>query len=275
MEPHPAGGRCLMAVHAHPDDETVLTGGILARYAAEGVTTVLVTCTNGELGNGPGGVEPGSAGHDTAAVTAMRRGELEASCAVLGVHHLELLGYHDSGMMGWPQNDAPGSFWSTPVEAAAARLGALFERYRPQVVVTYDADGFYGHPDHIQAHRVTMAATAATRIPARVYFPEVAASRMTAFAAELAASGADVPDFSEDGVNVTPDEEITAWVDCSAFAGAKYAAVRAHASQPDSAFFIGLGPRLFAQGFSTETFVTGADSTGAPAPVDDLFAFLA
>ena len=109
-----------MCVHAHPDDEAISTGGVLARYGVEGVETVLVTCTNGELGDGPGGVKPGEAGHTKEQVVALRRVELEASCAVLGVRHLELLGYHDSGMMGWPQNEAPNAFWNTPVDQAAA-----------------------------------------------------------------------------------------------------------------------------------------------------------
>ncbi|HVT42285.1 MAG TPA: PIG-L family deacetylase, partial [Acidimicrobiales bacterium] len=86
----------LMAVHAHPDDEALGTGGILARYADEGVRTVLVTCTNGELGDGPGGVKPGEPGHDENVIVPLRRRELEESCEVLGVSHLELLGYHDS-----------------------------------------------------------------------------------------------------------------------------------------------------------------------------------
>src|SRR5579863_2337306 len=111
-----------MAVHAHPDDESISTGGVLARYAAEGVRTVLVTCTDGRCGDGADGTKPGEEGHDVAAVVAERRAELEASCKVLGITHLEMLGYPDSGMMGWPQNDEPGSFWSTPVEAAAERL---------------------------------------------------------------------------------------------------------------------------------------------------------
>ena len=147
-----------MAVHAHPDDEAISTGGILARYNAEGVRTVLVTCTNGELGDAPGGIKPDQPGHDESVVVPLRRQELEASCEVLGVSELELLGYHDSGMEGWPQNDAPGSFWRTPVEEAAGRLADLMRTYEPQVVVTYDENGFYGHPDHIQANRVTHAA---------------------------------------------------------------------------------------------------------------------
>src|SRR5208282_5845069 len=127
----------LMAVHAHPDDEASSTGGILARYSAEGVRTVVVTCTNGELGDGDGGSKPGDPGHDEASVVATRRQELQQSCDILGGTNLELLGYHDSGMMGWPQNDAEGSFWKTPVAEASGRLSELMELYRPQVVVTY------------------------------------------------------------------------------------------------------------------------------------------
>ena len=99
-----------MAVHAHPDDEATSTGGVLARYADEGVRTALVTCTNGELGDGPGGMKPGAQGHDEDAIVSLRRRELEASCAELGVSDLELLGYRDSGMEGWPQKDRPDAF---------------------------------------------------------------------------------------------------------------------------------------------------------------------
>ena len=99
---------------------------------------------------------------------AQRRAELESSVGILGVTDLEMLGYPDSGMMGWPQNDAPGSFWSTPVDEAAAVLADLMRRYRPDVVVTYDENGFYGHPDHIQAHRITMAAIELTPVPSQL-----------------------------------------------------------------------------------------------------------
>src|SRR6202041_1324175 len=135
--------------------------------------TVLVTCTNGELGDAPGGIKPGEPGHDESVVVPLRRHELEASCAVLGVRHLELLGYHDSGMQGWPQNDAPGSFWQTPVAEAGHRLAVLMEKYRPQVVVTYDENGFYGPPDHIQAKRITLAAIAECHIPDKLYYTAV------------------------------------------------------------------------------------------------------
>ena len=109
-----------MAVHAHPDDEATTTGGLLAKAASEGIRTVLVTCTDGACGDAPGGVKPGEAGHDPAAVVDLRMVELQKSAEILGVTHLELLGYADSGMDGWEQNNAPGSFWSTPVEEGAA-----------------------------------------------------------------------------------------------------------------------------------------------------------
>ena len=157
----------LMAVHAHPDDEATGTGGVLAQYAAEGIRTVLVTCTDGGCGDGPGGVKPGDPGHDPAAVALMRRQELQASCEVLKISDLEMLDYADSGMTGWPSNDAPGSFWQTPVQEGAARLAELMRHYRPDVVVTYDEKGFYGHPDHIdrKSTRLNSSHSRASRMP--------------------------------------------------------------------------------------------------------------
>jgi LmbE family N-acetylglucosaminyl deacetylase len=267
----------LMAVHAHPDDEATSTGGVLARYAAEGVTTVLVTCTDGGCGDGPGGVKPGAPGHDPAAVVDMRHAELEASCAALKVTHLELLGYADSGMMGWPTNDAPGAFWTTPVADAADRLATLIRRYRPDVVVTYDENGFYGHPDHIQAHRVTMAALAATGTVRKAYWTTAPRSRMADFGRILRESGVPweepgtAPDVPQIGL---PDEEITTWVDTSAFGSDKFDALAAHASQGENIFFLRLGRERFVELMGMETFVRVHDTTGAALPEDDLFAGL-
>jgi len=265
----------LMAVHAHPDDEALGTGGVLALYADEGVRTVLVTCTNGELGDGPGGVKPGEPGHDEAAVVALRRRELEASCAVLGVSDLELLGYRDSGMEGWPQNRADGSFWSTPVPEAAERLGALMELYQPQVVVTYDENGFYGHPDHIQAHRITMAAAERTGIPDKVYYTAVPRSVMASFADLLRAQGVEPPEqMEQDPEFGTPDELITTYVDCSGVTDRKYDSLKAHASQSDNIFFLGMSRELFGVVMGREAFVRARDRSGQPVPEDDLFAGL-
>ena len=264
-----------MAVHAHPDDEASGTGGVLARYAAEGVRTVLVTCTGGELGDAPGGVKPGEPGHDPSAVVAVRAAELEESCRILGVTHLERLGYHDSGMMGWEQNEAPDNFWNTPVDVAASRLGDLMEAYRPQVVVTYDANGFYGHPDHIQAHRITLAALEATPIPDKLYYPGIPESAMAVFRETLRSAGVEGPDeVDEDWDFAIDDELISTIVDCSDYVGRQYAALEAHASQGDGTFFLRLGVDLFSKLMSREMFVRALDRTGVPTPEDDLFAGL-
>ncbi|MDL2076246.1 PIG-L family deacetylase [Streptomyces sp. GXMU-J15] len=269
----------LMAVHAHPDDEATGTGGVLARYAAEGVRTVLVTCTDGGCGDGPGGVKPGDPGHDPAAVALMRRQELEASCDVLKIGHLELLGYADSGMDGWPTNDAPGSFWQSPVEEGATRLAALMEHYRPDVVVTYDEYGFYGHPDHIQAHRITMAALELTELNPKVYWTTMPRSQMRRFGELMreADPGMPEPDPAEAEVLARiglPDDEITTWVDTTAFSDQKYDALAAHASQGENIFFLRMGKERFAELMGVETFLRVRDTTGAPLPETDLFAGL-
>ncbi|MFD0820503.1 PIG-L family deacetylase [Micromonospora zhanjiangensis] len=216
----------LMAVHAHPDDEATSTGGVLARYAAEGITTVVVTCTDGRCGDGPGGVKPGEAGHDPEAVVTMRQAELTASCKALEVTHLETLGYHDSGMMGWATNDLPGAFWNTPVEEAAERLAGLIRKYRPDVVVTYDENGFYGHPDHIQAHRITMAAVAKTDVPAKVYWTTVPRSAFQEFGRVMKEIGVEFPEPDEGAPEMPelglPDEEISTWVDTSGYGAQKF-----------------------------------------------------
>ncbi|MCF0092994.1 PIG-L family deacetylase [Micromonospora sp. MH99] len=267
----------LMAVHAHPDDEATSTGGVLARYAAEGVTTVLVTCTDGRCGDGPGGVKPGEPGHDPADVVAMRQAELEASAATLKVTHLETLGYADSGMMGWTTNDQPGSFWTTPVAEAAERLADLIRRYQPDVIVTYDENGFYGHPDHIQAHRITMAAVAQTDVPAKVYWTTVPRTAFAEFGRIMKDLGIewDDPDPSSGQPELgLPDDEITTWVDTRSYGAQKFEALAAHASQTENIFFLQLGQERFTELMGTETFVRVRDTTDAPVPEDDLFAGL-
>ncbi|MEV5987540.1 PIG-L family deacetylase [Streptomyces sp. NPDC052051] len=266
----------LMAVHAHPDDEATGTGGVLARYAAEGIRTVLVTCTDGSCGDGPGGIKPGDPGHDPAAVALMRRRELEASCDILKVSHLETLDYADSGMMGWPTNDAPGSFWQTPVEEGAARLAELMRRHRPDVVVTYDENGFYGHPDHIQANRITMAALTMTAQTPKVYWTTAPRSQMQRFGEIMREFGADreEPDPAEAAAMAEiglPDEEITTWVDTTAFGAQKLDALAAHASQGENIFFLKMGQKRFTELMGVETFVRVQDTTGASVPENDLF----
>jgi LmbE family N-acetylglucosaminyl deacetylase len=265
----------LMAVHAHPDDEALSTGGVLSKSAAEGIRTVLVTCTNGELGDGPGGVKPGQPGHDEAAVVRVRQDELKASCAALGVSHLETLGYRDSGMEGWPQNRAAGSFWTTPVAEAAQRLEAVMRHYQPDVVITYDAHGVYGHPDHIQAHRVTMAAADGSGIPVKVYQTAIPRSRLAGLTEMMRAHGLEPPQpLEEDPEFGTPDDLISTVVDCTGYTDQKFASLAAHASQSDNIFFLGLPREVFAEMMGREAFVRARDRTGHPLPEDDLFAGL-
>src|SRR5690606_13518533 len=154
--------RRLLLVHAHPDDETIGTGATMARYVAEGAHVTLVTCTLGEEGE----VIPEELAHLAATEDDVlgdhRIGELAAACAALGVEDHRFLGgpgrWRDSGMMGVASNDRPGAFWRADVDEAAGELVKVIREVRPQVLVTYDENGHYGHPDHIQAHRVSRRA---------------------------------------------------------------------------------------------------------------------
>jgi LmbE family N-acetylglucosaminyl deacetylase len=266
----------LMAVHAHPDDEATSTGGVLAKYAAEGVRTVLVTCTDGRCGDTADGAKPGDPAHDPEAVVALRRKELEASCEVLKVSDLEWLGYADSGMMGWDTNDDPSSFWRTPVAAAAARLAALIDTYQPDVIVTYDENGFYGHPDHIQANRVTMAAVEQAGSAAKVYWTAFARSRLLEFEKTMRELGTSVEQETGDAALDIglPDEEITTWVDTSDYGAQKFDSLAAHASQSENIFFLRMGVERFTELMGVEAYVRIKDSTNAPLPESDLFAGL-
>jgi len=265
-----------MAVHAHPDDEAIGTGGILARYSAEGARTVLVTCTNGEQGDGAGGVKPGEESHDPAEVAAVRLSELRTAAGILGISDLELLGYRDSGMVGWAANTDPNVFCNVPLDVAAARISHLLKRYRPQVVVTYDDNGGYGHPDHIQAHRATMAAVEMAAAEdatgtTKVYYTALPKSAVATLREQLVLSGADLEgqDFPEDFG--TPDELVTTEVDVSGFVGQKIEALNAHSSQTENFFLNRLGEDLVAKALSREWFTLRSAPPGFGGETD-LFA---
>jgi LmbE family N-acetylglucosaminyl deacetylase len=264
----------LLCVHAHPDDESSTTGGILRTYADEGIRTVLVTCTNGALGDSPDGLAPDQDGHDPAAVVAHRAEELRRAVEILGIARAEQLGYADSGMEGWPQNDAPGSFWTTPVADAAARLVPILLEERPQVIVTYDERGNYGHPDHIQTHRVTMAAVEASGLEPSVFYSAIPQSAFRRFRELLREADIefDWAPSDDDPPIGTPDDRIGAIIDVSAAADAKYAALAAHASQTESSLFLKIGPDRFRKAFSHEWFVRALDPFGRTGVDDDLFA---
>ena len=268
----------LMAVHAHPDDEASSTGGVLARYAEEGVITVLVTCTNGELGDGPGGVKPGEPGHDEAEIVDLRRLELESSCRILGVTHLELLGYHDSGMPDWEYKNRPDAFCNVPLEEVADRIGGLITKYRPDVLVTYDDQGAYQHPDHVHASLAAQAAAKATGIPAKVYLSTMRGSSWRKIWDALRAAGEDVPQWEEDEDRsrraIQSEERITTTIDIRSVLDRKREALFAHGSQINDSWFSKIPPDVAEAAFGYEYFIRVADSTGTPLPEHDLFAGL-
>ncbi len=229
---HQDGARRLLLVHAHPDDESIGTGATIARYAAEGARVTLVTCTLGELGE----VIPPDLAYlagDGDRLGAHRITELAAACAALGITDQRFLGgpgrWRDSGMMGLPANDSPDCFWRADVPAAAAELAGILREARPQVLVSYDENGFYGHPDHIQAHRVSGAAIRLAADPAHA--PpggpagpwQVAKFYATAMPRSVAAA-AGLPYW-------VPDGQVTTEIDGTGYLAAKTAAMRAHATQ--------------------------------------------
>jgi N-acetyl-1-D-myo-inositol-2-amino-2-deoxy-alpha-D-glucopyranoside deacetylase len=242
--------RRLLLVHAHPDDESIGTGATMARYAAEGAHVTLVTCTLGEEGEVLVPALSGLAAAEADQLGGYRIGELANACASLGVTDHRFLGgvgrYRDSGMMGTPANEHPRCFWRADLRAAAEELVAIIREVRPQVVVTYDPNGFYGHPDHIQAHRVAMEGVTLAADPAvapaagepwqvaKVYWTAVPKSFLQqgieafADAAENPFAGVTSADELPFG---TPDEEVAAAVDGKGFEEAKVGALRAHATQ--------------------------------------------
>ncbi|MFJ8016439.1 N-acetyl-1-D-myo-inositol-2-amino-2-deoxy-alpha-D-glucopyranoside deacetylase [Streptomyces sp. NPDC096339] len=288
--------RRLLLVHAHPDDESINNGVTMAKYAAEGVHVTLVTCTLGEEGE----VIPPALAHLTAdrddTLGAHRVGELADAMAELGVTDHRFLGgpgrFRDSGMMGAPQNDRPEAFWSADVDDAAAYLVEVIREVRPQVLVTYDPDGGYGHPDHIQAHRVAtraaeLAAEGAYRRDlgephriAKVYWNRVPLSVVEEGFAELRATGTGSPfpgiASPKDVPGVVADERITAEIAApEEIEAAKAAAMRAHATQiaVDGPFFA-LSNDLGQPLLTREYYELVAGEPGAPAGEreHDLFA---
>src|SRR5687767_5351779 len=156
----------LMCVHAHPDDECIGTGGVLLQAARRGIRTAVVTCTGGERGEIHNMDEEATRPR----LAEVRHEELRAALSVLGAGEPRFLGYVDSGMMGTDGNEDPASFWQASMDEAVARLVAQIREFKPDVFVTYDAFGGYGHPDHIQTHRVGMLAAEACAVPA--LYPE-------------------------------------------------------------------------------------------------------
>ena len=273
-----ANSLTLMAVHAHPDDEASSTGGVLATYSAEGIRTVVVTCTNGEFGDAPGGIKPGEDGHDEATVAQIRLAELRQSVKLLGVTDLELLGYHDSGMAEWDYKSRPDAFCNISPAEVTGRLSGLIEKYRPQVLITYDDKGLYQHPDHVYASQMAQAAVAETGIPAKLYLSTIRGSSWGKLREALREAGVEMPEMEltdEQRAQVTATEAaITTTVDIRPVLNRKRDALMAHASQIQESWFAKLPPELAVETFGFESFIRARDTTGAPVPETDLFAGL-
>ncbi|HEX6522768.1 MAG TPA: PIG-L family deacetylase [Streptosporangiaceae bacterium] len=265
----------MMAVHAHPDDEASSTGGVLATYSAQGIRTVVVTCTNGEFGDAPGGIKPGQDGHDEQAVAQQRLAELRKSCELLGVTHLELLGYHDSGMPEWDYKDRPDAFCNIPLADVAARITDLINQYQPQVLITYDDRGPYQHPDHVHASRSAQQAFAESGIPAKLYLSAMRGSDWLKVWEALREQGVQVPEWESDPERerqaAESEARITTNVDIRPMLQRKRDALFAHSSQIQDSWFSQLPPEIAEMAFGHEHFIRAADSTGAPVPEDDLF----
>jgi LmbE family N-acetylglucosaminyl deacetylase len=251
----------LVAFHAHPDDEAIIMGGTLARAARDGHRVVLVYATRGDIG----AVDDGFlASGET--LGERREAEARHAAEVLGAGRVEFLGYRDSGMADAGTRDDLGTFWSADVDDAAERLARILREEQPAVFTTYDEHGTYGHPDHIQVHRVGMRAQALAP-PGRVYAATVSRDHIyeiRSMAGDALPEGVEMPDPGVMGLGV-PRERITTVVDVGAFLDAKRAAMAAHASQIDAeSLFLAMPEHAFSAVFGIEWFIRLDTVPGAP-----------
>lgn len=246
----------LVTFHAHPDDEAIATGGTMALAAAAGHRVVLVVATRGELGEVADGFLD-----DGESLAARRVKETHAAAELLGVSRVEFLGYTDSGMAGEATNDLPGSFWATPVHESATRLAAILEEERADILTVYDDNGSYGHPDHVQVHRVGVRAAAMAATP-QVLESTVNRDEVRHMISAGDQVGVDAPIVDIEAFG-KPDSHLTTRIDVTSAIDAKRAAMAAHASQiDDESWFMRMPLPLFTLAFGTEWFIRrGADPT--------------
>ena len=241
--------------HAHPDDECILTGGTMAQLAAAGNRVVLIVATRGELGEVAAGFLA-----EGETLGQRRSREQEAAAAVLGVSRLEFLGYVDSGMMGEATNDAADCFWQADIDEAASRLAAILTDEAASVLVVYDDHGGYGHPDHIQVHRVGVRA-AELAGTAEVYEATIDRDRVIRMLRDNPRAEG-VPDITEDSDFGVGASEVTTRTEVGSYVTAKRQAMRCHRSQiPDDAFWLTMPDEQFQVAFSEEQYI----HRGAPA----------
>jgi LmbE family N-acetylglucosaminyl deacetylase len=246
----------LVSFHAHPDDESIATAGTMAKAKALGHRVVLVVATRGEHGEPvPGVLDDGEP------LPVRRTAETYESARVLGLDRVEFLGYVDSGMVGTPTAEEPWSFAQTPVDQAAARLAVILGEERADVITTYDDNGGYGHPDHIQVHRV--GARAAELVGVDQVFQNTInrtalIEGMNAMRDSLP-EGIELPDFESDPGFGKPADVITHRVDVGDYADLKRASMQAHRSQiSETDFFLTMPDDMFARAFGTEWYISDA-----------------
>ena len=247
----------IVFLHAHPDDEASQTSGSMARAVDQGHRVVVVFATHGDHGEAPADLAPGET------VVDRRRLEAEASAAAIGLHRVAWLGYKDSGMTGWEQNAHDGAFVSVPLDDAAARFAAVLDEEDADVAVGYDWHGNYGHPDHIQVHRVLhRGAELAARRP-RVLEATFNRDAMRRFSEAARAAGAtddeafDPDQPMDDGQPLGEPESAIHWrVDVSAWLERRRASLQAHASQTtDVGMMLSMPPEAFAAFFAYEHYI--------------------
>jgi mycothiol S-conjugate amidase len=277
--------RCLLSVHAHPDDESSKGAGTVHRYHEAGVRTVLVCCTGGEAGDilNPALDTP----EVRARIDAVRMEELAAATEIIGFDEVVMLGYRDSGMPDSADNADPRCFARAPLDEAVGRLVAIIRRERPQVVLTYgDDQSGYPHPDHLQVHDVTMAAIPAAADPdaypeagepwqvAKVYWSVWSRKRLEATHEAFVAQGLESPYTEEWFARESQDHRITTSIDVDGLYAVKSAALRAHATQidPTSPFWFGLPEEVAETIHPFEDYIRALSTVDAPDPEDDLFA---
>lgn len=263
----------LMVVHAHPDDESTSTGGILAYYSQRGVRTVVITCTNGELGDAPGGIKPGQVGHDPTAVAAIRRTELYTACSRLGVSDVELLGYHDSGMPDGDHQNKPYAFCNKPVELIVDQIAKRIDYYQPDVVVTYNPNATYQHPDHIHTAVATQYAVSLIRNPLALFLIAHGTDYYHHLDAAAVAMGIhrEPPTPQVQAAREYIQQSTTTSVDVTSVTDIKRHALFAHASQQQSSLAVKISPEYWPIVFGTERFIGVPRSSTIPIPATDLF----
>jgi len=274
----------LLAVHAHADDETITMGGLLALCSDRGIPTSLICCTDGKLATI---VDPDMPEETTRPRLAqIREQELTEACRILGVTELNFLRYGDSGMAGEPTNNVPDAFWMAPIDDVVRRIVEHIRRFKPHVVVTYDANGGYGHPDHIQAHRGALLAVEAAHaamypesgdrwLVQKLYYTAFPVSQMRKVVEMARAAGMDPPfglDNPEQAPFLTPDELVTTTIDGLPALDRKRAALRAHRSQISEDWPMLSVPDEVARQFANEYFSLVISRKPVIVPETDVFA---